>query len=454
MYPAPVLADDDSEPIAESGAPGTLRIRVVGVGGAGGNAVANMIRRELAGVEFAVVNTDAQALQAADMVEVVQIGAKTTRGLGAGAHPDTGRAAAEESIADIVSLVDGATMLFITAGMGGGTGTGAAPVIARTARERGILTVAVVTKPFEFEGATRMRRALDGIAELERYVDTLITIPNQNLFRVASEQTTLQNAFALADEVLTAGIRSITDLMVRPGLVNLDFADVRAIVSEGGRATMGTGDGEGPRRALDAAEAAISNPLLEEASMRGARGVLVNVVAGPDVTLFEIDAAVGHIRQSVSPDANLIFGASCDDGFAGRLRVSVVATGIGLEETAAESAEPDGAAQGREPAEPAAGEAAPARGSAETSAANPLLRAASLPDAVAHPGEETPPAEPWNVGPVAAPEPAPRRGPPRQHWLVSRLAQAWRIIVQEDEAARRAADAIEPAGPRQPQPER
>jgi cell division protein FtsZ len=338
--------------------------------------------------------------------------------------------------------------------MGGGTGTGAAPVIARAARERGILTVAVVTKPFEFEGATRMRRALEGIAELERYVDTLITIPNQNLFRVASERTTLQNAFALADEVLTAGIRSITDLMVRPGLVNLDFADVRAIVSEGGRATMGTGEGEGPRRALDAAEAAISNPLLEEASMRGARGVLVNVVAGPDVTLFEIDAAVGHIRQSVSPDANLIFGASCDEGFAGRLRVSVVATGIGLEGSAAAPAEP-ASAQQAEPRGEAPAPGAPASGpAAEASGANPLLRAASLPDAVAHPGAQAPRLESWNVGLAAAAEPPPRRGPPRQHWLVSRLAQAWRIIVQEDEAARRAEAAIEPAGPSQPRLER
>jgi cell division protein FtsZ len=304
------------------------KITVIGVGGAGGNAVNNMIASNLEGVDFVVANTDAQALENAQTGRVVQLGASVTRGLGAGANPEIGRAAAEEAMLDIAEYIEGSNMVFITAGMGGGTGTGAAPVIARLAKEQGMLTVGVVTKPFHFEGAHRMRIAESGISELQQYVDTLIIIPNQNLFRIANEKTTFAEAFCMADEVLHSGVRGVTDLMVKPGLVNLDFADIRAVMSEMGKAMMGTGEATGDRRALEASEAAISNPLLDDVSLKGARAVLINITGGPDMTLFEVDEAANRIRDEVDPDANIIFGSTFSDAMAGKMRVSVVATGI------------------------------------------------------------------------------------------------------------------------------
>ena len=304
------------------------RITVVGVGGAGGNAVNNMIRSNLAGVEFVICNTDAQAMKQNLCERRMQMGIGVTRGLGAGSRPEVGRAAAEEALEEIMLALEGSNMAFITAGMGGGTGTGAAPVIARAARESGILTIGVVTKPFQFEGTHRMRLAEAGIQELQKYVDTLIIIPNQNLFRVANERTTYADAIKMADVVLHSGVGGVTDLMVKPGLINLDFADIRAVMSEMGKAMMGTGEAEGDRRAIDAAEAAISNPLLEDVSMKGARGVLINITGGPDMTLFEVDEAANRIREEVDPEANIIFGSTFDDRLEGRMRISVVATGI------------------------------------------------------------------------------------------------------------------------------
>jgi cell division protein FtsZ len=307
------------------------RITVVGVGGAGGNAVSNMIRSGLNGCEFIVCNTDAQAMQQSLAERQIQLGVGVTRGLGAGSRPEIGRIAAEEALEEIMHALEGSNMVFITAGMGGGTGTGAAPVIARAAREAGILTVGVVTKPFQFEGSHRLRLAEAGIEELQKFVDTLIVIPNQNLFRVANERTTFADAFKMADDVLASGVRGVTDLMVMPGLINLDFADIRAVMSEMGKAMMGTGEAEGDRRSIDAAEAAISNPLLEDVSMKGARGVLINITGGLDMTLFEVDEAANRIREEVDPDANIIFGSTFDDKLAGRMRISVVATGIDLD---------------------------------------------------------------------------------------------------------------------------
>ena len=304
------------------------RISVIGVGGAGGNAVNNMISSQLEGVEFVVANTDAQALAQSLAEKPIQLGPGITHGLGAGSRPDIGRAAAEEAMEDLMEAIGSAHMVFITAGMGGGTGTGAAPVIARLAREHGILTVGVVTKPFQFEGINRMRIAEAGIEEMQQYVDTLIVIPNQNLFRIANEKTTFADAFTMADEVLHAGVRGVTDLMVVPGLINLDFADIRAVMSEMGKAMMGTGEGEGEDRARLAAEAAISNPLLDDVSMKGARGVLINITGGPDMTLFEVDEAANRIGEEVDPDANIIFGSTMDSSLEGKMRVSVVATGI------------------------------------------------------------------------------------------------------------------------------
>jgi cell division protein FtsZ len=304
------------------------RITVIGVGGAGGNAVNNMIRSRLEGVEFVVANTDAQAIAQAIADRRIQLGVTVTQGLGAGSRPDIGRIAAEEALEEIIDELRGSNMVFIAAGMGGGTGTGAAPVIARAAREAGILTVGVVTKPFHFEGAHRMRLAEQGIEELEQFVDTLIIIPNQNLFRVANERTTFADAFKMADDVLYSGVRGVTDLMVMPGLINLDFADIRAVMSEMGKAMMGTGEAEGDRRALDAAEAAISNPLLDDVSMKGARGVLINITGGSDMTLFEVDEAANRVRSEVDPDAFIIFGSTFDDNLQGKIRVSVVATGM------------------------------------------------------------------------------------------------------------------------------
>ncbi len=304
------------------------RIIVVGVGGAGGNAVNNMISANLEGVEFVVANTDAQAITNSLAERRIQLGLQVTAGLGAGARPDVGRAAAEEAYDEIVEHLRSSHMAFIAAGMGGGTGTGAAPVIARAAKELGILTVGVVTKPFQFEGSKRMRLAESGINELQQYVDTLIVIPNQNLFRIANEKTTFTDAFRMADNVLHSGVRGITDLMVMPGLINLDFADVRSVMSEMGKAMMGTGEAEGEARALEAAERAIANPLLDDISMKGARGVLINITGGPDLTLYEVDEAANRIRNEVDPDANIIVGSTLDDNLEGRMRVTVVATGI------------------------------------------------------------------------------------------------------------------------------
>ena len=304
------------------------RIVVFGVGGAGGNAVNNMIEAGLEGVEFVVANTDAQQLAFSKTENRIQLGVNVTQGLGAGAHPEVGMSAAEESEPEIGEHLDDAHMVFITAGMGGGTGTGAGPIIAKCARQRGILTVGVVTKPFHFEGRHRMRLAEAGIAELQRYVDTLIVIPNQNLFRVANERTTFAEAFGLADQVLHSGVRSITDLMVLPGLINLDFADVRTVMTEMGKAMMGTGEASGESRALMAAENAIQNPLLDEVTLKGAKAVLVNITGGLDMTLLEVDEAANAISGQVDPEANIIFGAAFDPALEGMVRVSVVATGM------------------------------------------------------------------------------------------------------------------------------
>lgn len=304
------------------------RIVVFGVGGAGGNAVNNMVAAGLEGVDFVVANTDAQALSASSADRRIQIGGKLTEGLGAGSDPEVGRQAAEETLAEITETLQGSHMAFITAGMGGGTGTGAAPIIARAAREQGILTVGVVTKPFDFEGGRRMRSAIAGIEELAQEVDTLIIIPNQNLFRIANAQTTFAEAFAMADEVLHSGVSGITDLMIKPGLINLDFADVRTVMNEMGKAMMGTGEATGDNRAIEAAEAAIANPLLDDVSMQGANGVLINISGGDDMTLYELDEAATRIKDEVAADANIIIGSTFDASLKGTIRVSVVATGI------------------------------------------------------------------------------------------------------------------------------
>lgn len=304
------------------------RLTVMGVGGAGGNAINNMIRCALEGCDFIAANTDSQALAMSLAPRKIQLGINLSRGLGAGSKADAGRAAAEEQLADIMAVLEGSDMLFVTAGMGGGTGTGAAPVIARAAREAGILTVGVVTKPFHFEGSNRMKQAEGGIAELQQYVDTLIVIPNQNLFRIANERTTFAEAFRLADEVLHSGVRGITDLMVMPGFMNLDFADVKTVMGEMGKAMMGTGEADGDNRAIRAAEAAISNPLLDDVSMKGARGVLINITGGMDMTLFEVDQAANRIREEVDPEAQIKVGSTLGENLDGRIRVSVIATGI------------------------------------------------------------------------------------------------------------------------------
>ena len=304
------------------------KITVIGVGGAGGNAIANMIAAEIEGVEFIVANTDAQALNTAVADTRIQLGPEITGGLGAGARPEVGKAAAEETVAEIEDALEGVNMCFIAAGMGGGTGTGAAAVIAEAARRKGVLTVGVVTKPFLFEGTRRMRAAEAGIAELQRHVDTLIVIPNQNLFLIAKAETTFKEAFQLADEVLQQGVRSITDLMVMPGLINLDFADVKSVMEEMGKAMMGTGEGEGENRALEAAERAIANPLLDGVSMQGAKGVIISIIGGEDMKLLEVDEAANHIRELVDEDANIIWGSAFNPDLDGKIRVSVVATGI------------------------------------------------------------------------------------------------------------------------------
>jgi cell division protein FtsZ len=393
------------------------RIVVFGVGGGGCNAVNNMIDADLQGVEFVVANTDAQALSRSKAERRVQLGVQRTQGLGAGANPDVGMEAAEESVGEIMEHLHGAHMAFITAGMGGGTGTGAAPVIARAAREQGILTVAVVSKPFQFEGARRMRMAEQGIAELQRFVDTLIIIPNQNLFRVVNERTSFTDAFQLVDQVLYSGVRGITDLMVRPGLVNLDFNDVQAVMSESGKAMMGTGEASGERRAHDATAAAIANPLLDDVSLKGAKGVLINITGGMDVSLYEVDEAVNMVRSEVDPDANIIFGSALDPEMEGRIRISVVATGIDAE--TAIQAPP--AQQARTapvtPAQPqvvrvnrpAAAAAPVQQPAARTAAPDPVVRqqaAAAISRAAEAPRE---PAPVMHQAPVMqqAPEPAP-----------------------------------------------
>ena len=307
------------------------RIAVIGVGGAGGNAIANMIAASVQGVDFVVANTDAQALNASPAESRIQLGLKITQGLGAGSRPEIGRAAAEETIEQVEKALDGAHMCFIAAGMGGGTGTGAAPVIAKAARDRGVLTVGVVTKPFSFEGSRRMKSAEAGIAELQKHVDTLIVIPNQNLFLIANANTTFKEAFMMADEVLQQGVRGITDLMVMPGLINLDFADIRSVMGEMGKAMMGTGEASGDNRAIEAAEKAIANPLLDGVSMKGAKGVIVSIVGGEDMRLLEVDEAANHIKDLVDPDANIIWGSAFNNDLEGKIRVSVVATGIEAE---------------------------------------------------------------------------------------------------------------------------
>jgi cell division protein FtsZ len=361
------------------------RITVFGVGGAGGNAVNNMIEKQLEGVEFVVANTDAQALQQSKAGSRIQMGVKVTEGLGAGARPTVGAAAAEETIEEIVDHLAGAHMCFITAGMGGGTGTGAAPIIAQAARELGVLTVGVVTKPFQFEGNKRMKQAEEGIDALQKVVDTLIIIPNQNLFRLANERTTFTDAFAMADDVLYQGVKGVTDLMVRPGIINLDFADVRSVMDEMGKAMMGTGEAEGESRAVQAAEKAIANPLLDEISLNGAKGVLINITGGHDLTLFELDEAANIIREKVDPDANIIVGSTLDSSMEGRMRVSVVATGI------------DASAQ-LKPEVPVA----------RRSMAQPLTLQPAAPEA---PRREAPRAAPAPAPVAAAPAPAPRPAP-------------------------------------------
>ncbi len=304
------------------------KITVLGVGGSGGNAVNNMINANLEGVDFLIANTDAQALQISECPNKIQLGLNSTRGLGAGMRPDIGKQAAEEAIQEITEKLDGSHMLFVAAGMGGGTGTGAAPVIAKLARERGILTVGVVTKPFHFEGSQRMKLAEKGIEELQQYVDTLLTIPNQNLFRIANEKTTFSDAFKMADDVLYAGVRGVTDLMVQPGMINLDFSDVKTVMSEMGKAMMGTGEASGEGRAVAAAEAAIANPLIDDVSLKGAKGLIINITGGKDITLYEVDEAANRIKQEVDEEANIIYGTTCDERLDGLVRVSIVATGI------------------------------------------------------------------------------------------------------------------------------
>ncbi|RGP36634.1 cell division protein FtsZ [Pseudotabrizicola alkalilacus] len=398
------------------------RITVFGVGGAGGNAVNNMIEQNLEGVEFVVANTDAQALQQSKATSKIQMGIKATEGLGAGARPTVGAAAAEETIEEIVDHLAGAHMCFITAGMGGGTGTGAAPIIAQAARELGVLTVGVVTKPFQFEGAKRMKQAEDGIEALQKVVDTLIIIPNQNLFRLANERTTFTEAFAMADDVLYQGVKGVTDLMVRPGLINLDFADVRAVMDEMGKAMMGTGEASGEDRAVQAAEKAIANPLLDEISLNGAKGVLINITGGYDLTLFELDEAANIIREKVDPDANIIVGSTLDTSMEGMLRVSVVATGIDV-----------------------------AVAKAETPVARRSM-AAPLPSHLTAPAAEAPAQQPaFSVQQVAmtpAPQPAPQ---PVQHAPAPQQQQLFDAVAARAPYAEEHSDEL-PAPAYRPQP--
>ena len=367
------------------------RITVFGVGGAGGNAVNNMIQKQLEGVDFITANTDSQALSNSLAPRSIQLGGGVTRGLGAGSKPEVGQRAAEETIEEIAAQLDSAHMCFITAGMGGGTGTGAAPIVAQVAREMGILTVGVVTKPFHFEGARRMRVADEGLEAMQAVVDTLIVIPNQNLFQVASERTTFVEAFQMADDVLYQGVQGVTDLMVRPGMINLDFADVRSVMEEMGKAMMGTGEAEGETRAIDAAEKAIANPLLDEVSLKGARGVLINITGGYDLTLFEMDEAANRIKEEVDPNAMIKFGSAIDPDLEGKMRVSVVATGIDAEAAAARP--PQGETVRRKPVETDPGIVTAIRGGRRPEEAAPEP-ARVEPAAVETPVEEPAPAKP------------------------------------------------------------
>ncbi|WP_066810392.1 cell division protein FtsZ [Sphingomonas asaccharolytica] len=371
----------------------TPRIAVIGVGGAGGNAIANMMKNDVQGVDFLVANTDAQALKQSQAGQKIQLGVRITQGLGAGARPEIGRAAAEEAIDGVAKMLEGAHMCFIAAGMGGGTGTGAAPVIAKAARDMGILTVGVVTKPFAFEGSRRAKAAEAGIEELQKYVDTLIVIPNQNLFLVANANTTFKQAFEMADEVLQQGVRGITDLMVMPGLINLDFADVRSVMQEMGKAMMGTGEAEGDNRAIEAASKAIANPLLDGVSMKGAKGVIVSITGGEDMRLLEVDEAANHIRELVDEDANIIWGSAFNPDLEGKIRVSVVATGI----------EADSAAVAAAAAEPATRAFSFGR-RVESVIPAPPVEAAPEPEAKAEPEADTQPLTLDTPADTTAPE--------------------------------------------------
>ncbi|MBR1157844.1 cell division protein FtsZ [Bradyrhizobium elkanii] len=385
------------------------RITVFGVGGAGGNAVNNMITAGLQGVDFVVANTDAQALTMSKAQRIVQMGTQVTQGLGAGSQPDVGAAAAQEVMDELRDHLTGANMVFVTAGMGGGTGTGAAPVIAKAAREMGILTVGVVTKPFHFEGQRRMRTAEHGIAELHKVVDTLLIIPNQNLFRVANEKTTFADAFAMADQVLYSGVACITDLMVKEGLINLDFADVRAVMREMGKAMMGTGEATGEKRALTAAEAAIANPLIDDSSMKGARGLLISITGGKDLTLFEVDEAATRIREEVDADANIIVGATFDESLDGVIRVSVVATGI--EQAAI-------ASRAQAPAAQQSG------GSPESRLADLTARLRADNQRMAERAQKLEPPTGVTVAPIAAPAAAPQGRPAVERAALAAIAAA------------------------------
>jgi cell division protein FtsZ len=432
------------------------RITVLGVGGAGGNAVNNMIASKLEGVEFIVANTDAQALAQSRAQHRIQIGVRVTEGLGAGARPEIGRAGAEESLDEILEHLAGSHMVFITAGMGGGTGTGAAPVIARAVREQGVLTVGVVTKPFAFEGDKRMRIAERGIEELQAYVDTLIIIPNQNLFRVANDRTTFAQAFAMADDVLHSGVRGVTDLIVVPGLINLDFADIKTVMAEMGKAMMGTGEADGEERALRAAEAAISNPLLDDVSMKGARSVLINITGGPDLTLFEVDQAANRIRAEIDKEALVVFGGTIAPDMEGRLRVSVVATGIEAEQAMqlppnVEQLRPRAKAAPLTPRPEARAVASAVRHEASAPAAVPEMQPQAVVPAAPviveapKPAEPVPPvSEPVRVEalrPPPAPEPQQQRG-----WLPGFLGR--RRAKPEMRRAEPQPVAIPLAGPR------
>ncbi|PYD62970.1 cell division protein FtsZ [Gluconacetobacter entanii] len=401
----------------------TPRITVFGVGGGGTNAVDNMINSQLQGVEFVVANTDAQQLSHSKADRRIQLGPHLTQGLGAGAKPEIGRAAAEEACDELSRHLDGAHMIFITAGMGGGTGTGAAPVIARMARERGILTVGVVTKPFTFEGGRRAKSADAGIAELQQFVDTLIVIPNQNLFRLANERTSWQDAFKMADNVLYMGVRGVTDLMMAPGLVNLDFADIRTVMAEMGKAMMGTGEAEGENRAIAAAEGAISNPLLEDTSMGGAQGLLINITGGEDLTLFEVDQAANRIREEVAEDANIIFGSAIDPNLNGRIRVSVVATGIESAAERAAAASTATAPQSQPQPQPTAETAPPA---AAAQPATPTAAPAGQPPSPSAPPAAGPgtPHVPAGATPLRQPNMPPSA--PSPHTVPPQVAQAQR----------------------------